>query len=252
VYLRFVRAKLKPGMTGDFRRFYERRVVPALESTRGCLEVALLRDVARPNDVVSLTLWARDADARVYDRGMYFRLLNESDPYLADGSEWQAGLPPGALAPDPIVDDPVVQGYTVELATDPPGGARKDAHPFAHILSIKVEAGRFTELLHFFREEVTPALRTAPGFRNNLLVRSVTDPDRALAVSFWERPDDAARFEATGKPDELTARAEPMLSWFYRWQQGLRAPGAELEPSRHDLGVSTYTMLLNRRLAPDA
>ena len=87
MYMRFVHLKVNEGRLREFRRFYDERVIPALQNTAGCLFSSLLQPTGESNECISLTLWGSPEDVEEYEKsGLFDQLLDESDEYLAAAS----------------------------------------------------------------------------------------------------------------------------------------------------------------------
>ena len=108
--MRFVRLTVKDGRFNDLRDFYESRVIPALQNTRGCLFVSLLQPTEGENECVSLTLWSSQKRVEEYENsGLYDELLDESDDFLAEASEWRVQLAGDHGGDGPRLQEPEVE-----------------------------------------------------------------------------------------------------------------------------------------------
>ena len=93
MYMRFVRLILAREKSAEFREFYDSRVIPALQATDGCLFASLLQTTDKDDESLSLTLWTSEEAAVAYESsGLYDELLDASDKYFAEVSEWRAHL----------------------------------------------------------------------------------------------------------------------------------------------------------------
>ncbi len=54
MYMRFVNLKVREGKMRGLVKFYEERVLPALEGTKGCLYASLLQPARDDDDLVAL------------------------------------------------------------------------------------------------------------------------------------------------------------------------------------------------------
>ena len=83
MFMRFVNLKVKEGMLRDLARFYEDRVIPALQDSGGCLYASLLQPSDDDRECVSLTFWRSSEAADAYEKsGAYDELLDDSDVFL--------------------------------------------------------------------------------------------------------------------------------------------------------------------------
>ena len=65
---------------------------------------------------------------------------------------------------------------------------------FTRIVEITTKAGKAKELSRTIGEKVLALLRTQPGFVDELTLISDQNPDRVLAMSFWNTKEDAERY----------------------------------------------------------
>ncbi len=251
MYMRFVRLILKEGRFNDLRKYYDRRVIPALQDTRGCLFVSLLQPTEGDNECVSLTLWSSQKRAEEYENsGLYDELLDESDDFLAESSEWRVQLTGDHGGEDgPRLQEPEVEAFPVEIATE--SGEIDDAelpHLFLRIVAVRIDPGRFEELRARYNEEVVPALLATPGCLAVFLVEGVSVHSRALSVTVWDSEQKAVRYEMSGAFDRLTTRMSEYFSGLYQWKLSLVQSRDREEVTGRDLDVSGYRIVTGRRL----
>jgi len=250
MHLRFVHLKVKEGRFHDLRRFYDERVIPAMQATKGCLFASLLQPTDNDDEFVSMTLWSSQGRAEAYERsGLYDQLLDDSDDFLAEASEWRvhlAGDPKGEV---PRLQDPEVEEYPVEIAVE---GQRVDEtvspHLYVRIVAVRVQAGRFDELRERYDKVVVPALLETPGCLAVFLVEGIKASSRALSVTVWDNEEKADRYEMSGAFDKLVAELSEFFSGLYQWKLSLGSLREEDEVSGRDLDVSGYRVITGRRL----
>ncbi len=250
MYMRFVRLKVREGRLGGLRRFYDQRVIPALQETEGCLFSSLLQPTGESDECISLTLWSSAEHADEYERsGLYDQLLDESDEFLAEASEWRARLAGDREPTVRPLQDPQVEAYPVELAAEPSGiDPGSSPRLFLRIVAARVEAGRFEELKQRYDQEIKPVLLATPGCRSVFLVEGLKARSRALSVTVWDSEEDAIRYELSGKYDEMVAKVSEFFSGLYQWKLSL-TPAREREGIRgRDLDVSGYRVVTGRSL----
>lgn len=250
MYMRFVHIKVKRERMAAFRDFYDRRIITALQETDGCLFVSLLETTSEDDECVSLTLWASPEAAEAYESsGLYDELLDESDEYLAESSEWRV-----RLAGDPghgvqRLQEPEVEAFPVEIAAlDDPVTGDSPPHLFLRIVAVRVDPGRFDELRERYNAEVVPELLATPGCRAVFLVESLRAHARALSVTVWDSENDALRYEMSGAFDKLTARLAEYFSGLYQWKLSLAPAREGGTVSGRDLDVSGFRLVTGRRL----
>ena len=250
MYMRFVRFKVKEGKHWDFARFYENRIIPAMQETEGCLFASLLQPSGDDDESVSMTMWRSRELAEAYEKsGLYDQLLDESDEFLAEASEWRvrlAGDPGGTVPP---LQDPEIEAYPVEVA-----GFSNGADDFSsrgiylRIVAARVEAGKFAELRERFNDEIKPELLKTRGCRAVFLVEGVAARSRALSVTVWDSEEDAIRYELSGAFDELLAKVSELFSGLYQWKLSLASEEEGATVSGKDLDVRGYQLVTGRRL----
>ena len=251
MHLRFVRLKLDRRRVADFRKFYGDRVIPALQTADGCLFASLLQTTDAEDECVSLTLWSSPEAAEAYESGgLYDALLDASDEYFAEASEWRAGLtgdPGPALK---RLQEPQVESYPVEIAALPgPLAIGEPASLFLRIVAVRVEAGRFEQLRERYNAEVVPALLATPGCRAVFLAEGFRTRSRALSVTIWDSEEHAIRYEMSGAFDQLTGRLSEFFSGLYQWKLSLTPSREDGTVSGQDLDVVGYRMVSGRGLS---
>ena len=76
---------------------------------------------------------------------------------------------------------------------------------FTRIVELTTKAGKAKELTRTINDKVLAILRTQPGFVDEVTLISDQNPDRVLAMSFWDSREDAERYnrEAFPKVNEI-------------------------------------------------
>ncbi|HLF55521.1 MAG TPA: antibiotic biosynthesis monooxygenase [Thermoanaerobaculia bacterium] len=219
MYLRFVRLKVREGAEAKFVAFYRRRAIPALEATPGCLFVGLLSPW-RGEEYQSLTIWSSAEDAEKYEEsGLYHRLLRESEAMLSATTRWRI-----RLAKDPLETAELErreippEGYTVEAGAPAEAMTAGDSRLFIRLVSLRIAPDRRQEFLRLYRERVIPALEQREGCRGVMLAEGALDPGGELSISFWDREEDAVRYEMSGEFERLTAELQDTFSPVYSWK----------------------------------
>jgi heme-degrading monooxygenase HmoA len=250
MHMRFVRFKVKEGRQWDFARFYEDRIIPAMQETEGCLFASLLQPSGDDDEFVSMTMWRSQELAEAYEKsGLYDQILDDSDEYLTEASEWHvrlAGDPGGTVPP---LQDPEIEVYPVEVA-----GFSDRADQFSsrgiylRIVAARVEQGKFKELKERYDSQIKPDLLATKGCRAVFLVEGVGASSRALSVTVWDHEEDAIRYELSGAFNENVAKVSEFFSGLYQWKLSLAADGQREGVSGKDLDVRGYQQVTGRRL----
>ncbi len=250
MYMRFVNLKVREGKMRGLVKFYEERVLPALEGTKGCLYASLLQPARDDDEYVSMTLWRSQKAADEYEKsGLYDELLDESDEFLAQVSEWKVRLSGNLETDVPHLQDPDVEAYPVKVAgmgevVDAVGPQKF----FVRIIAARVEAGRFEELKETYDREIKPALLATKGCRAVFLVESSGGGSRALSVTVWDSEEEAIRHELSGALDELIAKVSEYFSGLYQWKLSLDPSGERATVTGKDLEVRGFRVVTGRRI----
>jgi len=65
---------------------------------------------------------------------------------------------------------------------------------FTRVVEITAKPGKARELSRTISDKVLTLLRSQPGFVDEVLLISNTDPDRVVALSFWKTQEDAEKY----------------------------------------------------------
>lgn len=223
MYLRFVRLQVKEGAEAKLAEFYRERVIPALAATPGCRFAGLLRPW-RGADHQSLTIWDSPSAAESYeDGGLYHRLLRECEPLLSSSTRWRVRLGDDPLATlDPGRREIPPEGYV--LAGDGDAGRAGEGRAvYVRMVSIRVDPERQGQFSELYAREVVPALEALDGCRGVFLAAGALTPNSVLSISFWEREEDALRYEMSGEFERLTAKLQDTFAPTYAWKLVLGA-----------------------------
>jgi heme-degrading monooxygenase HmoA len=66
---------------------------------------------------------------------------------------------------------------------------------FTRVVELRAKAGKTSELCSAANEKVLPLLKNQQGFQDEIVLVSNTDPNLVLALSFWNRREDAERYQ---------------------------------------------------------
>ncbi|KAA0256238.1 hypothetical protein FBQ97_21110 [Acidobacteria bacterium ACD] len=239
VHARLVRFGLKPGARAEFESLYASRILPALEGTAGFLGAALLSHLAAEEAIVSLTFWRERGAAEAYDRtGRFARLLNEAEALIAEEGEAGPVLPAGG--------DVSVEGYAAELLVEARLAGALLPGCVARTVTLRVDPGMREEFDRRYRAEVATARQDFPGLVAVLLLHAVERPGLVVGLSVWRGEDDAARYDLSGRFQELGRDLSETLSPAARWRAAWSA-GGDTEGAP-DLEVDLYRVRLARAI----
>ena len=65
---------------------------------------------------------------------------------------------------------------------------------FTRVVEITSKAGRSHEIANVIEEKIVPFLRQQPGFVDETVLTSDTEPSRVIGISFWKTKEDAERY----------------------------------------------------------
>jgi heme-degrading monooxygenase HmoA len=90
---------------------------------------------------------------------------------------------------------------------------------FTRVVELRSKSGKTNELCSAANEKVLPILRKQQGFQDEILLVSNTDANRVLALSFWNRREDAERYHREQFPQVTNVlrnliEGEPMVATY--------------------------------------
>ena len=65
---------------------------------------------------------------------------------------------------------------------------------FTRVVAVRTKKGKSGELAKTIRHKILPILEDQPGFVDEILLVSNTEPDQILSLSFWKSQQDAERY----------------------------------------------------------
>lgn len=71
---------------------------------------------------------------------------------------------------------------------------------FTRIVEVTTKSGKAKELSNTINDKVLPILKKQTGFVDETVLASDTDPNRVLALSFWNTREDAERYQKEQYP----------------------------------------------------
>ena len=66
---------------------------------------------------------------------------------------------------------------------------------FTRVVELRAKQGKTNELCSAASEKVLPILKKQQGFQDEIVLVSNTDSNRVLAQSFWNKREDAERYQ---------------------------------------------------------
>ena len=111
-YVRIVSHRARPESVGEFRRIYDAEVVPVLLRETTCKHAYLVADPSSPTTMLSVTVWADQADARNYElSGKFTTLLAKLEPTLSTLVQWKMDVEHDTHTRVVTSEDVNVEGY---------------------------------------------------------------------------------------------------------------------------------------------
>ena len=81
---------------------------------------------------------------------------------------------------------------------------------FTRVVELVSESGKAKELANTIHEKVVPILKKQRGFADETVLVSDTQPNRVLALSFWNSKKDAERYHQEQYP-KIHEMLKPLL-----------------------------------------
>jgi len=90
---------------------------------------------------------------------------------------------------------------------------------FTRVVEVTAKSGKARELTNIINDKALPILKKQAGFVDETVLVSDTEPNRVLALSFWNSKEDAERYhrEQYPKINEMFAHlleADPVIRTF--------------------------------------
>lgn len=116
-FLRIVQVRVRPDMTHEFARIFERDIAPTLLSLPGCRFNLLVMAAHDRSEHLSLTLWDNPEDADAYEEsGTFNQLVEKLKHTFSALYQWKLGLERELSKQAATSDDLAVRTYHVLLA----------------------------------------------------------------------------------------------------------------------------------------
>jgi heme-degrading monooxygenase HmoA len=253
MYMRLFQIKIKSEKLPELQQFYETKVIPALQGLPGCRHASLIHSAHRADESISLTLWDSRENAEAYEQsGLFQQLLQASQPFMADSSEWKIQLSEDLkLEYLPVPEEPVVKSYNVDATTDAKAlPEAPTAFMYLRIVSAKIGSGMIEEFRRLYAEKIIPALRGVPGCRYAFLTESLEAQNEVISVTIWDSRQDAENYERSGLFDQLTQKVKHTFSELYQWKMALENARRGQVATSEDLRVEHYSVVTGKSFAP--
>ncbi|MBI4430056.1 MAG: antibiotic biosynthesis monooxygenase [Ignavibacteriales bacterium] len=250
MFMRLVQANAKPSELARLRWFYDDRVVPTLQNTRGCLYACLMQSVRKSDEVISLTLWENQSHATAYEAsGLFGMLMDEAKPMLADSTEWRVELSRDlTLEQVPIPQEPTVRAFPIAvMSRDLNSHHPRPPDLFLRIVSVKLKPEKQNEFQTLYLHEIIPTLHDTKGCRHAYLLMPGGQNPEALSITIWETKEAADEYEQSGRFAELVDRVKHTFTDLFQWRMKLDHHQRETATS-DDITVDRYYVMAAKRL----
>jgi len=246
MYMRLVQVKVNPERLSEMREFYDRKVIPAIQTMNGCLFAGLMRSDDHPDEGVSMTLWDNQANAEAYGNSdVYRNLIEEVKSFLADSTEWKVQLSKDlTLEYVPVVEEPVVKSYSVGAFKE--GAASLHDNPqsmYVRIVAPKVHPGKLQDFERIYTNEIIPALRSVKGCRYAYLTQGWKNKIEVLSVTVWDSQQDVENYERSGLFNSLSDKLKDTYSELYQWKMQLKKDSGKKVVTSEDMAVEHYRVV---------
>ena len=246
MYMRFVQIKVQPDKMAAFEEFYHRRVAAALRDTGGCLFACLMNSNEHPSECVSMSLWRDPKDVEQYETGgLYTQLLEESEPFFWNSTEWRVKLSDDMrLEYVPVKEEPVAEAFSIATDSDEGRGIESaSSNMYLRILSGQVKPGRFDDLSEAYTKLI-PEILAVDGCRYASLIRGNDDENEVLSVTLWDSKAQADEYHNHGRFREFASRIQPFMSSVLQWTMTLSDSARAREAISTDAIIEGYQVVM--------
>ncbi len=249
MYMRVWQARVNPERLSEIRQVYEEKVIASLQNVNGCLFASLMQSESRPDECISMTLWAEQTHAEAYGKSRLFQsLVDEFRPFLADSAEWKIQLSNEMTVKyEPIPEEPTVKSFSVAAPSEE--AIREKERPqtmYVRIVSPKIRPGKMEEFKRIYAKEILPALREVKGCRYAYLTESTKDKNEVVSITIWDSQLDAENYETGGLFDQLREKVKHTFSELYQWKMKLEKDTGKPVVTSDDMTVMHYHVVTGK------
>jgi len=246
MHLRFVQVRIKPDNIHSLRSVYEEKIIPTMQTVDGCLYIGLFHNIQHPDECISISLWSDRDKIDSYEKsGVFAELLNASNKYFDESSEWQMNLSDDlTLTYTQIPQEAVVKDFIISSSDQRPIIYGKTL--YVRIVSHQVHSGMKDEFKRIYNNEVLPILTKVYGCRSAYLTENPEDEGKLFSISIWDTHADADKYEQSGLFDTLLNKLKPALSGVYQWKMRLERETGAQAVTTDDITVEGYSILTGK------
>jgi quinol monooxygenase YgiN len=244
--MRFLQLKINQHFVDIFQEFYEDTVIPELQKLPGCHFAELIQSKPKTDEFISLTFWENLEAAENYDKsGVFKELLQKSQPYMAESSEWKLQLSDSLeLEYKPVPEEPVLKEYDVATQAEKPIQQNPGLH--VRIVSVSIQEDKIDEFKRIYNEEILPALRKTKGCLYAFLTENLQIKNEFISITGWESKEDVDAYENGGQFALLVEKVRHTFSQVYQWKLSEISDESKKMITSEDLSVSYFHMVTGK------
>ncbi|MDP1678326.1 MAG: hypothetical protein Q8L88_15820 [Bacteroidota bacterium] len=224
-----------------FAEAYDRSVLSALRTTKGCVFASLLQNTENLEQGTSLTIWNSQKESFDYEEsGLYLQLVNVLRPFFVESNEYELKLSEDlSLEYTPIQVEPTIERFNNSVAGSETISKLK-TNPFAvQILTLSVQEDQIQTFENIFSADIHPKYKTHKGFIDLILLRKQREYH---IISFWDETVDIQSTSGIHSINELLTSIYKILPSFVRWKVSHR--NASTSVSSEDIKATVHRCLV--------
>lgn len=249
MFIRFVQASIRIKDTLKLEQVYSDLIMPVLEETEGCIFAGLLKNLDKPKEYISLTIWDKQESAEKYiDSGKYDQNVDQVRVLFEESSEWKIQLSEDNMVEyTPVSNNPVVESYPIEVDEKPLSEIVSSDRTYLRIISHKVKEGAQEEFSEIYQTEILPELKKIDGCKYAFLVDNSGNDGEMLSLSIWDSQEHLTRYEEDGKFDRFLDKLSHTLGDLYQWKMALNDNSSTKTITSQDIGIDKYTLITGKK-----
>lgn len=249
MFIRFVEARIRMKDISKLEQIYTDLIMPVLEETKGCIFAGLLKNLDKPKEYISLTIWDKQESAEKYiASGKYDQNVDQVRLLFEESSEWKIQLSEDNMVEyTPVASNPVVKSYPVEEDEKPLSEKVASERTYLRIISHKVREGAQEEFTEIYNSEILPELVNVEGCKYAFLVDNSGNDGEMLSLSIWDSQEHIARYEEDGRFDSFLDKLSHTLGDLYQWKMALSDSSSTKTITSQDIGIDKYTLVTGKK-----
>lgn len=249
MFIRFVEASIRIKDTLKLEQVYSDLIMPVLEDTAGCIFAGLLKNLDRPKEYISLTIWDKQESAEKYiASGKYDQNVDQVRVLFEESAEWKIQLSEDNMVEyTPVSNNPVVESYPIDVDDKPLSEIVSSGRSYLRIISHKVREGAQEEFSKIYQTEILPKLKKVDGCKYAFLVDNSGNDGEMLSLSIWESQEHITRYEEDGQFDRFLDKLSHTLGDLYQWKMALNDSSSTKTITSQDIGIDKYTLITGKK-----